>query len=133
MKFVTENIVLISVAIISGVMLFWPMVSRRLMGATLDHLAATRMVNDQDALLLDVRLNAEFVAGHLPRARNIPQADVAKRAAELPADKPVIVYCNSSQQAAKAAASLRDQGREQVFVLDGGLQGWRQAGLPVVK
>ena len=59
--------------------------------------------------------------------------DIEKRAGELPAGKPVIVCCASGSRAARAAAALRKSGREQVFCLDGGVSGWQQAGLPVVK
>jgi len=107
--FVTENIFLFAIAFVSGAMLLWPIISRR--GANgLDTLAATRMINDTDALILDVRAPGEFEAGHLPGARNIPLADLPKRAGEL-----------------------RKSGRDQVFNLDGGLNAWRQAGLPVVR
>lgn len=133
MKFVTDNLFLIAIAIASGALLLWPMVNRRFAGATLGHLAATRMINDQDAVILDVRSSDEFAAGHLPQARNIPLPDVEKRAGEIPAGKPVILCCQTSARAGKAAAALRSQGRENVYVLDGGLQGWQQAGLPVVK
>lgn len=133
MKFATENFFLIAIAVISGAMLFWPVVTRRMAGAMVNNLEATRMVNDQGAVLLDVRAGDEFAAGHLPQARHIPVDDVARRAAELPNGKPIILYCATSRQAGKAAAALRAAGRDQVFVLDGGLNGWRQAGLPVVK
>ena len=133
MKFLTENFFLIAIAILSGAMLLWPVITRRMAGATVDNLAATRMVNDQGAVLLDVRANNDFAAGHLPQARNIPVDDIAKRAGELPGNKPLILYCDTSRQAGKAAAALRTAGRDQVFILDGGLNGWRQAGLPVVK
>ncbi len=133
MKFVTENFFLIAIAVISGAMLFWPVVTRRMAGAMVGNLAATRMVNDQGAVLVDVRSGDEFAAGHLPQARSIPLADIEKRAGELPAGKPVILYCGTNRQAGKAAAALRGTGRDQVFVLDNGLGGWRQAGLPVVK
>ena len=133
MKFVTENIFLIAIAVASGAMLFWPLVTRRMVGPRVDNHGATRLINDQGAILVDVRSSNEFAAGHLPQARNIPVADIEKRAGELPAGKPVILYCGTSRQAGKAAAVLRGAGRDQVFVLDNGLTAWRQAGLPVVK
>ena len=46
-------------------------------------------------------------------------------------DKPVLVCCNTGATANKAVAALRKAGRDQVFNLAGGLQAWRQAGLPV--
>ena len=133
MTFVTENIFLIAIALATGGMLLWPIVNRQMGGATVGTLQATRMINDQDAVVLDVRSSNEFAAGHLPNARNIPVEDIEKRAGELPAGKPLIVCCASGSRATRAASALRKAGREQVFCLDGGVSGWQQAGLPVVK
>ncbi len=133
MNFVTENIFLIAIAFLSGGMLLWPVVNRGMAGATLGTLQATRLMNDQGALVVDVRPTAEFAAGHLPNARNIPADDVSKRAGELPTGKPVIVVCGSGSRAGKAATALRAAGRQDVFCLEGGIAGWQQAGLPLVK
>ena len=133
MNFVTENIFLIAIAFASGAMLLWPVVNRGMGGATLGTLQATRLMNDQGALVIDVRPPAEFAAGHLPQARNIPSDEVAKRAGELPAGKPLIVVCASGSRAGKAASALRAAGRQDVFCLEGGIAGWQQAGLPLVK
>lgn len=132
MKFVTENIFLIVIAFVSGAMLLWPMINRQLAGAMVNTLQATRLIND-GALVLDVRTPAEWSGGHLANSRNIPAAELDKRLAELPAGKPVVVVCASGSRAGRAAAALRRAGRADVFCLDGGLSGWQQAGLPVVK
>jgi rhodanese-related sulfurtransferase len=131
-KFVTENIFLIVIAFVSGGMLLWPLINRQLAGATVNTLQATRLIND-GAVVLDVREPAEFGAGHLANSRNIPTGELDRRLAELPAGKPVVVVCASGPRSARAAAVLRKAGRTDVFCLDGGVSGWRQAGLPVVK
>ncbi|MEY4214869.1 MAG: hypothetical protein RL458_3095 [Pseudomonadota bacterium] len=133
LAFVTENIILLAIAFASGAMLLWPMIMKRTAGASLNTLGATRMINDTQAIVLDVRATGEFDAGHLPNARNIPLAELVQRVGELPAGRPVIVCCNTGMTSAKGAAALRKAGREEVFNLDGGLNAWRQAGLPVVK
>jgi len=133
LAFVTENIILLAIACASGAMLLWPMIMKRTAGASLNTLGATRMINDTQAIVLDVRATGEFDAGHLPNARNIPLAELVQRVGELPAGRPVIVCCNTGMTSAKGAAALRKAGREEVFNLDGGLNAWRQAGLPVVK
>ncbi len=133
MNFVSENIFLIAIAFVSGAMLVWPLVNRGLAGATVGTLQATRMINDQDALIVDVRPSAEYAAGHLPNARNIPADDLAKRAADLPKGKPVIVVCGTGNRAGRAASALRGAGRQDVFCLEGGVAAWQQAGLPLVK
>jgi rhodanese-related sulfurtransferase len=132
-KFLLDNIILIAIAFASGLMLLWPVVQRRTGGPGLDTLGATRLINDTHAIVLDIREPAEYAAGHLPNARNIPAAELDKRMDELPASKPVLVCCASGARSGRAIASLRKSGREQVFNLEGGLQAWRQAGLPVVK
>ena len=70
MDFVTENIFLIAIAFLSGAMLLWPVVNRGMAGASLGTLQATRLMNDQGAVVVDVRLAAgrpaageEIVAG----------------------------------------------------------------------
>jgi rhodanese-related sulfurtransferase len=132
-KFIVDNVVLITIAFVSGAMLLWPMVARRSGGPALDTLGATRLINDTGAVVLDVRSAEEFATGHLPNARNIPLADLEKRAGELPAGKPVLVCCATGNTSSKASALLRRDGRTEVFSLAGGLQGWRQAGLPLVR
>ena len=133
MKFLLDNIILIVIAFASGAMLLWPVVQRRSAGPGLDTLGATRLINDTHAVVLDIREPAEYASGHLPNARNIPAGELEKRMGELPAAKPVLVCCASGSRSGRAIATLRKAGREQVFNLDGGLQAWRQAGLPVVK
>lgn len=132
MKFLIDNIFLVIVAFASGAMLLWPAIQRRTAGPALDTLGATRLINDTNAIVVDVRDPAEFAAGHLPNARNIPLAEIDKRAADLPQGKPVLVCCASGSRSGRAVAALRQGGRE-VFNLAGGLQAWREAGLPVVK
>ena len=133
MNFVSENIFLIAIAFVSGAMLVWPLVNRGLAGATVGTLQATRLINDQDAVIVDVRPSAEYAAGHLPNARNIAADELAKRAGDLPKGKPVIVVCGTGNRAGRAASSLRAAGRQDVFCLEGGVSAWQQAGLPLVK
>ncbi len=130
MQFLIDNLFIIAVAFVSGGMLVWPLVNRQLAGATVNTLQATRLMND-GAVVLDVRDNAAWAAGHLNGSRNIPLAELPQRAAELPSGKAVVVACDTGSRAAKAAASLRKGGRADVFCLEGGLNAWRQAGLPV--
>ncbi|MFM8547427.1 MAG: rhodanese-like domain-containing protein [Betaproteobacteria bacterium] len=133
MAFITENLFLLAIAFVSGAMLLWPTIMKRTAGASVDTLGATRLINDTQAVVIDVRAAGEFEAGHLPGARNIALADLEQKMGELPQGRPVIVCCNSGMTSAKAAAALRKAGRQEVFNLDGGLNAWRQAGLPVVK
>lgn len=130
-----ETMALLSVALISGGMLLYPVVQRGMGGGTasLDTLGATRLINDDNPIILDVRSPAEFSGGHLPNARNIPLPDLEKRIGELPAKRPVLLCCANGSRSARAARQLKQAGREQVFNLVGGLHAWQQAGLPVAR
>ena len=135
MEFVQNNLLLIAVAVISGSMLLWPIVRRGTGGPWVSTLDATRLINQKDAPLLDVREPAEFAAGHILGAKNLPLAQLGARAAELDKWKarPIIVYCDGGGRAARALPLLRQRGFSEVYNLNGGFPGWQQAGLPVEK
>lgn len=69
-----------------------------------------RTLVSEGATLVDVRTTAEFEEGHLEGARNVPVQDLPARVAEIPRDKPVVVYCRSGGRSSRAAEILRDQG-----------------------
>lgn len=135
MDFIKNNIMLITVALVSGAMLLWPHLRRSTGGPWVNTLEATQLINREDALVLDVRDPAEFGAGHILGAKNIPVADIESRLREIEKlkAKSVIVLCNEGGRATKAAAALRAHGFEKVVNLAGGFPAWQQAGLPVVK
>ncbi len=134
MAFVTENIFLIAIALTSGIMLLWPSIAGRAAGAAgLDVLNATRLINDRDPVVVDVRSPTEFAAGHLINSRNVPLEQIGTDAAKLPGNRPLLLVCASGARSGRAVAKLRSAGRDDVFNLTGGLQGWTAAGLPVHK
>jgi len=134
-KFVGDNLFLVAVALVSGAMLIWPAMRRAGGGESVSTLQATLLMNQQNALVLDVRDAAEYGKGHMLNARNIPLAELEARAAELEKHKakPVIVVCDTGNRSGRAAAALRKKGFESVFTLGGGIGAWQQAGLPVEK
>lgn len=96
----------------------------------------TMLVNRQEATVLDIRADADFRKGHITGARNIPASQL--QAAGLPGlenqkDSPIIVVCQAGMSAQGVAASLNKQGFSQVFVLQGGMNTWTGANLPLVK
>ena len=86
-------------------------------------------------LILDVRTPAEYAAGHIPGAVNIPHDALGARLAELGGDRDreIVVHCQSGRRAATAEELLTDAGYTGVAHLDGDMVGWRSADLPVVK
>jgi rhodanese-related sulfurtransferase len=133
-KFLQDNILLIAVAFVSGAMLIWPYVRRATAGPSVSPSQATQLINREDALVLDVREPGEYGGGHILGARNVPLSRIDAGGAEIAGknkDRPVILYCESGNRSAKAAAALRSQGYTKVLNLAGGIGAWQQAGLPV--
>ena len=125
------NLLLLAVALGSALALTWPMILRSRAGAAISSAQAVQMMNHQHAVLVDVRSSADFNAGHVPQARNVPLGDFEKKAAALPKNKPIIVICDVGRSALGAATRLRKLGFTEVVTLDGGLKAWLTAGLPV--
>lgn len=133
MKFIIENIWLFGLLLLSGGMLLWPHLQTR--GSKVSLLQATQLINQGKALIVDVRDPADFAAGHVRDAINIPAKDLPNRMAELEKhkSKSVIVVCQNGVQSSRAATQLGKAGFAEVFSLNGGLAAWQAQGLPVVK
>ena len=134
MSFVQNNWMLILVLLLSGGMLVWPLVARRMSPMKgIGTLGATQLVNARNAVLLDVREPGEYGAGRLPRALNVPLGELATRGNELAklAGRPIIIYCERGGRSRSAGSALAKQGLTDVYNLDGGFRAWKDAGLPV--
>ncbi len=92
-----------------------------------------RQLRDRDALVLDVRGEGEWAAGHLPGARHLPLGELDQRLGEIPRESPIIVHCQSGSRAAIAASLLRARGFTDVRVYTGGFGEWLAGGHPVVQ
>ena len=95
---------------------------------------AIQLMN-KGALVIDVRGNDAFAAGHVGEARNIAAADLPNQAEALKRykDKPVILCCDTGVISGGAARRLAALGFTQVANLRGGLNAWRQENLPLIK
>jgi rhodanese-related sulfurtransferase len=135
MKFITENIFLIAIAFVSGAMLVWPLVRRGAGGPSVGTLEATMLINQRDAVVIDVREPGEFAQSHILNSRNIPLGELAARMKELERfkERAVIVSCATGNRSGSAAALLRKNGFTDVVNLAGGVAAWQQAGLPTEK
>ena len=134
MQFIVENWILILAAFVSGALLVWPMVSKGGIGSSVSTADAVRLINQEKAVLIDVREPAEFVAGHAAGARNVPLGAL-EGAKGLPTNKalPLVVMCATGARSSRAVAQLRKAGHSSVHNLAGGNAAWREASLPIEK
>jgi rhodanese-related sulfurtransferase len=84
---------------------------------------------DGDAVLIDVRKESEWDAGHAPMATLIPLAQVPDRLDDLPKDRLIICACRSGGRSLRAASFLADNGFD-VVNLSGGMMAWFAEDLP---
>jgi rhodanese-related sulfurtransferase len=84
-----------------------------------------------DAILLDVREDHEWAAGHAPEATHLPMSGFSQHASSLPRDKTIICVCHVGARSAAVAAALNGAGWT-ARNLTGGMDAWAAAGLPVV-
>lgn len=94
-----------------------------------------RMINHDDAVVIDVRDDLEFKSGHIVNAVNAPLGVLEEQVDKLAQykEKPVIICCKSGQRSAKAGSILQRQGFSSIFKLSGGLMAWSSANLPLKK
>lgn len=85
------------------------------------------------ALLLDVRENDEWEAGHVDGARHIPLGEIEKRMNELLSDRETVCMCRSGRRSAKAQAVIAECTPEKTtYNLRGGILQWVKDGLPII-
>lgn len=97
---------------------------------------ATRLINKEEAVVVDVRGRDDYRKGHISNAINVLAADIKKGSfGELEKHKaqPIIVVCANGTSAAEPAAQLSAAGFENVSVLKDGVSGWSGENLPLVR
>ena len=93
------------------------------------------LVNNENALVLDVRPDKEFRKGHIVGALNVPYNQLNDRIDQLDKhkDQPVVIVCKMGQTTGSVAKRLRARGFEKVYRLNGGMMEWSSSQMPVVK
>jgi len=133
-KFILDNWMLITLALISGALLLAPVLQEASSGG-LSANDAVLLINREKAVVVDVCEPVEFAAGHIVGSKNIPLADLPAKLGAAAKNKglPLILVCQSGARSARAIASAKTLGYEQVHSLGGGLTAWKSAGLPLEK
>jgi rhodanese-related sulfurtransferase len=93
----------------------------------------TRLDRGEKFTLVDVREDHEWAAGHLPQAVHLGKG-ILERDAETRFPDPqaeIVLYCGGGYRSALAADALQKMGYTNVWSLDGGFRGWKDAGHPI--
>ena len=135
MKFLIDNWMLIAIALASGGMLVWPLITGGMNAGALSASGAVQLMNREKAVVVDVSEVAEFAAGHVVGARNVPFSQLEEKLTGTVKNKalPVILVCATGARANRAVAVAKKLGYEQAQVLGGGLKAWKEANLPLEK
>ena len=137
MNFLTQidNLALIALLLVSGSVLFLPTLSTLIGGKGLTPTEATIWINRRKAYVLDLRPEEAFKLGRLPGAKSISATEMTAAIEKLKLDRknPVVLVCESGVQSRKALAEVQKLGFVEVGSLDGGVQAWKDAALPLVK
>lgn len=95
---------------------------------------ATRLLNHENAIMIDMRTDKDYRDGHIANAVNVPTGN-----ADIPAtlnkyrERAVVVYCQRGQRSIAFCNKLSKQGFESVYNLKGGVLAWQKAELPLTK
>jgi rhodanese-related sulfurtransferase len=103
-------------------------------GKTVGIHETTRLINQEDGVILDIRDKKVFDKGHIVNAVNIPLVKLDERITELEKNKnnPLIVVCQMGHQSGEAVKKLEAKGYSQVSRMTGGITEWQTQGLPLV-
>jgi rhodanese-related sulfurtransferase len=100
------------------------------MAATIS-VADAAVLRDDGAVIIDVREPDEWAAGHIPGAILIPLGELPSRIGDVPPNRPIVVVCRSGNRSAQGRDILIGAGFPAVTSLDGGMNDWAAAGLPI--
>jgi rhodanese-related sulfurtransferase len=130
--FVSEQWILVSILLVLVYLYVWSEKAKG--GKSLSAQEATYLLNADQAVLLDIREAADYKAGHIVNAINIPHNKLNERVTELEPykNKLMVLADKMGQHVGNAGRMLKEQGYD-VRRLEGGMMEWLNKSLPVVK
>ena len=135
-EFVANHLFLFSLLIGILMLLLWNLFGDMLSGVKmLLPTEATRLINHEDAKVVDIRSQTEFEKGHIINAINISIDQLGGQLDKLKQyqKQGIILCCASGTVAGKEARKLMNEGFDKVYCLKGGILSWQNASLPLTK
>jgi len=94
---------------------------------------AKRLIHEENALLVDIREPEEFAGKHIEGARLAPLSVLPFLASDPDRERPAVFYCYSGRRTRDNVMTLEGRGFTAAYLIEGGLENWEKAGLPVVR
>lgn len=134
-EFIANHLFLVSLLVAISSLLFWNLFFSAMGSSQIVPSEVTRLINHEDAEVLDIRSVEDFANGHIINAVNIDAKTLGEKEKELDKykDKTVIICCGQGQESIRVARSLKMKGFEKLYSLKGGLSAWQNASLPLTK
>mgnify|MGYP001331496777 CR=1 FL=1 len=94
---------------------------------------AVNLMNQGDALILDVRNNGDYKKGHIIGALNLPAGSIQESISDLQKhkDKSILVCCQNGGESSKVLKTLKQLGFEKTQTIKGGILAWKQESFPL--
>ena len=135
-EFIANHLFLFSLLVSLLILLAWNLFGDSVSGIkSILPAELTRMMNHQNAAVVDLRSQSDYKNGHIINSMNIPMADIQTRKDELNKfkDRPLIFYCQAGMDSGRAIRGFRHEGFSELYLLKGGLQAWKNASMPVTR
>lgn len=135
-EFVANHLFLFSLLIGILMLLLWNLFGDMLSGVKMLLPAeVTRLINHDDAKIVDIRSQTEFEKGHIINAINIGTEQLGEKLDKLKQyqKQGIILCCDNGTVSAKEARKIMNEGLEKIYCLKGGILAWQNANLPLTK
>ena len=134
-EFIANHLFLFSLLVAISTLLLWNIFAGSIGAGQVVPAEVTRLINHENAEVLDLRSAEEFERGHIINSVNLVAATLEEKQKELEKykDKTVILCCNQGQESIRVARILKMKGLEKLFCLKGGIAAWKNANLPLTK
>ncbi len=136
LEFVTAHWILVSLFVIAFIwVIFEEGRHQGVGGVRQSPQGVTSLINNENAVVIDLRDVKAFKDGHITNSVNIPMATIDQKMSKIEAykDRPMILVCAMGQQSTRVMNKLRKQGFEKVYILGGGVGAWKKDNLPLKK
>ena len=135
-EFIANHLFLVTLFVSLAALLLWSFTAELAGNVQLDPAAATRLINRDNAKVLDLRNREDFLNGHIIGAANHAYQestdDIDKTLARYK-DTIVLLYCAYGRESVQIARRFKRQGFKHLYCLKGGAHAWQGAHLPLVK